>query len=101
MNRQEFEKRVAAIVNDHAKDAVMAVLSDDTHEVHSGISRGKATISVWLDSDGIPMMNDTARGWRQNLVAGSIAEISAVLDEEESIGVVEYREGKRNIQANI
>ncbi len=101
MTRKEFENRVVAIINDHAKDSVMAVLSDDTHEVHSGISRGKATISVWLDDDGIPMLNDTARGLRQNLVSRNIAEIIAVLDEEESIGPVEYRDGKRNIQANI
>lgn len=99
MTRKQFEQEAEEIISGKA-GAIMALLADDTVEMASGQGRGQATISIWREVDGMPMINDTARGRRQNLVESSMDDIRRVLDEEEKIGIVEYTNGKKDKRAH-
>jgi len=98
MTRQEFEAKAEQLIAGQP-GAIMALLADDTIEIASGQRRGQASISIWRNADGPAMINDTARGRRQNLVPASMSDIRRVLDEEEEIGPVEYIDGKRDKSA--
>lgn len=99
MIRQEFEQAAETIANG-ARGEIIATLADETIEVGSGKSRGKATISIFRgEGDTAATINDTARGRRQSFFPQHMTDLRRVLDEEEQLGVVTYARGKRDIRA--